>query len=73
MYELTREELVLAIEGLRALQRNLTDSPKDVAAAIADAIGDELDEKFAPTELVEKIDVLCVTLNFGPAPDSEVA
>ena len=72
MYELTREELVLAIEGLRALQRNLTDSPRDIAAAIADAIGDELDETFAPADLVEKIDVLCVTLNFGPAPDSEV-
>lgn len=71
MDDLTREEIVLAIEGLRALQRNLTDGPSHLAAGIAAEIGDELDEQYAPAEMAEAVDALCEKLNFGPRPESE--
>ncbi len=71
MYDLTRKETVLVIEGLRALQRHLTDGPRDAAVAIAAEIGDELDERYAPAAIAEEIDDLCEKLNLGPEPESE--
>ena len=71
MYDLTRKEVVLAIEGLRALQRNLTDGPSHLAVGIAAEIGDELDVQYAPAEIAEAIDALCEKLNLGPKPESE--
>ena len=60
MRELSREEIILIIEALRAYQEEIQRDPDR-----ADALAVEFDRPVTVSDTVTRIDGLCERLNFG--------